>query len=307
MEAVIETKGLHKSFGKVHAVRGIDLTVRRGTIYGLIGPNGAGKSTTLRMLVDIIRPDKGTVSVLGVTPHSSNPSLRRRIGYLPGEFNLSERTHGVSVLDHFASISGPVAPRAIEELAERLELDLHRPVRTLSKGNRQKLGLIQAFMHRPELLILDEPTSGLDPLMQREFLNLIREAQNNGQTVLLSSHLLGEIQHAADAAAVLANGTIVAEGNIASLRLSGTSRLRALIEGPSAQMLRAELETAAHLSELTIREIGDKLVQVSALLRGEPDSTIKTLSRHTIRDLTLEEPDLEESVLELYENTEVPS
>ncbi|RRD42027.1 ABC transporter ATP-binding protein [Buchananella hordeovulneris] len=307
MEVVIETRGLRKSFGKVHAVRGIDLTVKRGSIYGLIGPNGAGKSTTLRMLVDIIRPDDGTVSVLGEAPRMSKPELRRRIGYLPGEIRLTERISGESVLEHFASISGPVAPGTIQELAERLELDLHRPVRALSKGNRQKLGLIQAFMHRPELLILDEPTSGLDPLMQREFLSMIREAQGNGQTVLLSSHILGEIQHAADAAAVLARGTIVAEGDIASLRLRGSSRLRAVLEGSDAQRVQAALEEVVQLTDLVVREAGDQLIQVSGLLRGEPDSVVKILARHTIRDLTLEEPDLEESILELYENTETQS
>ncbi|MBF0695881.1 ABC transporter ATP-binding protein [Actinomyces bowdenii] len=307
MKAVIETRGLRKSFGKVHAVRGIDLTVERGSIYGLIGPNGAGKSTTLRMLVDIIRPDDGTVSVLGEAPRSSKPELRRRIGYLPGEIKLTERIPAESVLEHFASISGPVTSGTIQELAERLELDLHRPVRTLSKGNRQKLGLIQAFMHHPELLILDEPTSGLDPLMQREFLSMIREAQENGQTVLLSSHILGEIQHTADAAAVLAHGTIVAEGEIASLRLSGSSRLRSVLEGSDAQRVQAELQEIAHLTDLAVREVGDQLIQVSGLLRGEPDSAVKILARHTIRELTLEEPDLEGSVLELYENAETLS
>lgn len=307
MEAAIETRGLHKRFGDVHAVRGIDLTVRHGTIYGLIGPNGAGKSTTLRMFVDIIRPSEGSVTVLGQEPKKAKPELRRRIGYLPGEIKLTERSSGESVLDHFKSISGAVPTGIVKSLAVRLDLDLHRPVRTLSKGNRQKLGLIQAFMHRPELLILDEPTSGLDPVMQREFLGLIREARDNGQTVLLSSHILGEIQHTADAAAVLAHGTIVAEGDIASLRLTGTSRLRTVVTGTDAQSLRSRLEKHPELTELEVREIGESLVQVSGLLRGEPDSLIKTLTHHTIRDLTLEEPDLEESVLELYESTVTPS
>ena len=259
------------------------------------------------MLVDIIRPTNGTITVLGRAPQKAKPELRRRIGYLPGEIKLTERSSGESVLDHFKSISGTVAPGAVESLAERLDLDLHRPVRDLSKGNRQKLGLIQAFMHQPELLILDEPTSGLDPLMQHEFLNLIREAQNNGQTVLLSSHILGEIQHTADAAAVLAHGTIVAEGDIASLRITGASRLRTVVTGTDARSLRSQLEKHPELTELEVREIGQSMVQVSGLLRGEPDSLIKTLSHYTIHDLTLEEPDLEESVLELYESTVTPS
>ncbi|RJF41175.1 ABC transporter ATP-binding protein [Actinomyces sp. 2119] len=307
METMIKARRLHKRFSKVHAVRGIDLTVERGVIYGLIGPNGAGKSTTLRMLVDIVRPSDGTVTVLGQAPQKAKPELRRRIGYLPGEVRLTERSSGKSVLDHFKTISGPVAAGTVESLAERLDLDLSRPVRTLSKGNRQKLGLVQAFMHQPELLILDEPTSGLDPLMQREFLSLIREARDSGQTVLLSSHILSEIQHTADAAAVLAHGTIVAEGDIASLRITGTSHLRTVVTGTDAQLLRSQLEKHPGLTALEVRDIGNSTVQASGLLRGDPDSLIKILSHHTIRDFALEEPDLEESVLELYESTRTSS
>lgn len=303
MQSTIDIHGLHKKFGKVHAVRGIDLSVPSGTIYGLIGPNGAGKSTVLRMLVDIIRPTEGSIAIFGQEPRRAPSALRQRIGYLPGEVKLTERSNGKSVLEHFKSISRPVEAGTIESLAERLDLDLHRPVRTLSKGNRQKLGLIQAFMHRPELLILDEPTSGLDPLMQREFLSLIREARNGGSTVLLSSHILGEIQHTADAAAVLAHGSIVADGDIASLRLAGASRLRTVVTGTDAQTLRSELERHSELTELQVRDVGDSTTQASGLLRGTPDALLSTLTRHPIRDLILEEPDLEESILELYENS----
>ena len=318
MTPVIEAHSLHKSFGAVHAVRGIDLTVERGSIYGLIGPNGAGKSTVLRILVDLIRPDSGEISVLGSAPQSASPALRRRIGYLPGEVQFHERCDGRSLLERFASISGRVPPGRIDALAERLDLDLARPVRSLSKGNRQKLGLIQAFMHPPELLILDEPTSGLDLLMQREFMGLVREAQDNGQTVLLSSHILGEIQYTADAAAVLAQGSIVAHGDVASLRLAGTSRIRAAVAGADPEQLSVQLEQCDGLSDLVVLRFGaatgtatsaeadpsSNVVQVSGLLRGEPDATIKALANYTIRDLALAEPDLEESVLELYGHSE---
>lgn len=302
--AVIETCGLHKRFGRVHAVRGIDLRVEPGTIHGLIGPNGAGKSTTMRMLVDIVRPSEGSVRVLGENPRHA-PRLRRRIGYLPGEVKLTERSSGQRVLDHFARISGDVLPATVAELAERLDLDLTRPLRTLSKGNRQKLGLIQAFMHRPELLILDEPTSGLDPLMQNEFLHLIREARDNGQTVLLSSHILGEIQHTADAATVLARGTIVAEGDVCSLRLTGSSRLRVVVTGADASTLRDQLAALPEVTDVTARGLGEA-VQASATLRGAPDAVLRTLTHYSVRDLTVEEPDLEQSVLELYSRQETP-
>ncbi|WP_139738404.1 ABC transporter ATP-binding protein [Actinomyces wuliandei] len=303
MKGVIDVRSLHKRFGRVHAVRGIDLVVERGSVYGLIGPNGAGKTTVLRTLVDIIRPTSGSVSVLGHTPRSSRPGLRRRIGYLPGELRLTERISGASLLRHLADISGPVAPGVTGELAERLDLDLSRPVRTLSKGNRQKLGLIQAFMHRPELLILDEPTSGLDPLVQREFLALVREAREAGQTVLLSSHVLSEIQHCADAAAVLAQGKIVAEGRISSLRLTGTSRVRGQLSGTTTERVREALAGPDKIKDLDLRRIGEDQVQFSGMLRGQADPFVKSLSRFTVRDLTIEEPDLEETVLSLYEHT----
>lgn len=205
MVTVVETRALAKRYGRHRAVENIDLAVQHGSVYGLIGPNGAGKTTVLRMLVDVIRPTSGELTVLGAKPRRAGSMLRSRIGYLPGEFNLAERVTGRTFLKHLAQMSGPVAPNSIDTLAERLGLDLTRPVHALSKGNKQKLGLIQAFMHQLELLILDEPTSGLDPLIQREFLAMVREASAAGQTVLLSSHILSEIQHAADEVAVLAN------------------------------------------------------------------------------------------------------
>lgn len=304
MSAVITTHALHKRFGDVHAVRGIDLQVERGCVYGLIGPNGAGKTTVLRMLLGIMRPTSGDMSVLGASPTTDRPQLRRRIGYLPGELNLSERTSGAALLKHLAELSGPVAPGRIEALAERLDLDLSRPVRSLSKGNRQKLGLIQAFMHSPELLILDEPTSGLDPLMQREFLNLVREAREAGQTVLLSSHILSEIQHAADAAAVLSHGSIVAEGDLASLRPAVTFRVRAVLADAAEPEVRAVLTGPGMLSELSIERAPGTQLRIRGAFRGRADDVVKALSRFTVEELAIEEPDLEESILNLYTQEE---
>ncbi len=307
MTDVIKIRSLDKKFGKVHAVRGIDLNVQRGSVYGLIGPNGAGKTTVLRMLLDIIRPTSGTISVLDEEPHSSGPTLRRRIGYLPGELKLTQRTSGAALLRHLAEISGPVAPGTIEGLAERLGLDLNRQVRALSKGNRQKLGLIQAFMHRPELLVLDEPTSGLDPLVQREFLALVREARDAGQTVLLSSHILSEIQHTADEAAVLAHGKIVALGEVTSLRLTSVSHLRGVVTGATAESVRTRLCLGDLLSDLDVEAAQGGQIRISGVLRGEVDAVVKALSGFTVSNLTVEEPDLEESILDLYQRTEEAS
>ena len=304
MTAVIEARGLQKKYGKHLAVDGIGLRVEQGSVFGLIGPNGAGKTTTLRMLVDIIRPTAGELKVLGSVPRRSGTGLRRRIGYLPGELKLAERIQGGTLLRHLAQISGPVEPGRIETVAERLGLDLSRPVRALSKGNRQKLGLIQAFMHRPELLILDEPTSGLDPLVQREFLAMVREAREAGKSVLLSSHILTEIQHTADDVAVLAGGKIIAHGDVSSLRLSSVTRLRALLADTTAEAVRPALAALPTLQDIDAEATASgESVRLSATIRGDVDHVVKALAQFTVRDLTVEEPDLEESILDLYSRT----
>lgn len=301
MTAVVEAHELRKSYGTHVAVAGLDLRVERGTVFGLIGPNGAGKTTMLRMIVDLIRPSGGTLLVLGVDPRSAHPALRRSIGYLPGEFRLSDRTTGAALLSRLAQLSGPIEPNAIEALAERLHLDLHRPARALSKGNRQKLGLVQAFMHRPELLVLDEPTSGLDPLVQREFLAMVREAREAGQTVLLSSHILSEIQHTADEIAVLVEGRILSQGDVSSLRLSSVSRLRALITDAAASDVWERLSRIPELADLTVDATASGgSLRITATIRGLVDPVVKALAAYSVRDLTIEEPDLEESVLDLY-------
>ena len=294
----IRTSRLRKQYGSHTALHELDLTVEPGTVFGLIGPNGAGKTTTLRMLLDIIRPSDGTLRVLGEDPRTGGPALRRRIGFVPGELRLEGRVTGRALLRHYADISGPVKPGAIDTLAERLGIDLGRPVRTLSKGNKQKLGLVQAFMHAPELLVLDEPTSGLDPLVQREFLQLVREARDNGQTVLLSSHVLSEIQQAADMVAVLSRGRVVAEGAVESLRLAGIRRVRAGLGGTTVDAVRAAFGGLA-VRDLEVHPAGDT-VRVSATVDGDIDPVVKRIASHRVIDLAVEEPDLEESVLALY-------
>ncbi len=298
MPSAIITSELRKRYGSVTALHSLNLVVERGTIFGLIGPNGAGKTTALRMLLDIIHPTSGTVRVLGQDPRTAGPQLRRRIGFVPGDLRLDGRIRGRTLLAHYAEISGPVAPGTIDALAERLQLDLNPPIRALSKGNRQKIGLVQAFMHKPELLVLDEPTSGIDPLVQREFLLMLREARENGQTVLLSSHVLSEIQQAADQVALISRGRIVAQGGVESLRLGDIRRLRAGLADTTADAVLAVLSPLPHLHDIEVTE-GD-VVRVTARVNGDIDGVVKALARFRITDLAIEEPDLEESVLSLY-------
>ena len=250
---VIEAQMLGKSFGNVDALKEINLSIAPGSIFG---PNGAGKSTFLRLVLDLIRPTSGVLRVLGVPPHIGGATLRRRIGYLPGDLRLDGRVTGHAVLHHLSRISGPVEVGVVERMAKRLELDLSRPIRTLSKGNKQKIGLIQAFMHRPELLVLDEPTSGLDPLVQQEFLAMVKEAREHGQTVLLSSHVLSEIQQAADVVSILRSGRVVSVSTVDQLRMSAGRAIQAEFSHTTANRLRAGLAQVTGLSGLTIRDMG---------------------------------------------------
>lgn len=310
MTDTIEIDRLQKRYGSRIALHELDLHVRPGTVFGLIGPNGAGKTTTLRTLVDVIRPSSGSVRVLGEDPRHGGAALRRRIGYVPGELHLEGRSSGHRMLAFYAQVSGErdstATLRTGRELADRLGVDLTRPVHTLSKGNKQKVGLIQAFMHRPELLILDEPTSGLDPLVQREFLQMVREAKDAGQTVLLSSHVLSEIQQSADEVAVLANGRVVADGDVASLRLGSIRRVRIEIATTDAASARADFDRVPGLTGVEARD-ADGILSLSGTVDGAIDPFLKVLARLEVRDLTVEEPDLEESVLRLYGASAAPA
>lgn len=298
MTLAVETHALTKRYGRRTALTGIDLQIEPGTIYGVIGPNGAGKTTTMRLLLDIIRPTSGHARVLGVDPREGGAALRRRIGFLPGELRLEGRVTGRALLKHFERISGPVAQGTIETLAERLDLDLSRQVRKLSKGNKQKLGIVQAFMHKPDLLVLDEPTSGLDPLVQQEFLALTREARENGQTVFLSSHVLSEIQQVADTVAILRSGRVVTVSDVDSLRATAVRRVAVSFADATAAALQKSFARDAHLAELTITS-GERTT-VTGTVEGDIDPFIKAIAGYTVTDLRVEEPDLEESVLGLY-------
>ncbi len=296
MTPAIVANVLSKRYGSHSALHDLDLQVDPGEIFGLIGPNGAGKTTTMRLLLDVIRPSSGSVTVLGHDPRSGGSALRRRIGYLPGELRIPGSGSGRSVLGHFARISGPVQAGTIERLAARLDLDLDRPVSKLSKGNKQKVGIIQAFMHTPELLVLDEPTSGLDPLLQQEFLSMVREARDAGQTVFLSSHVLSEIEQVADRVGILQQGELIHLGTVADLRATRQRRVRATLASPPD---RAQLKAAGNISQLWLDESGGE-THVSFLLEGDVDPLVKLLARFEVRDLLLEEPVLEDAVLNLY-------
>lgn len=306
VDAAIEVVDLHKTFGRNPALAGVSFQVPRGSVFGVIGPNGAGKSTLMRALLDIIRPTRGRATILGTDSRQAGPDLRRRIGFLPGELILEGRVTGRRLLRHYADISGPVSAGYIDELAQRLHLDLDRAVRKLSKGNRQKLGIMQAFMHRPELLILDEPTSGLDPLMRQEFLAMVQEARSAGQTVFLSSHVVSEIQQAADEVAILRDGRIAAINTVEELRASAIRHLRMNVTGIEPGELSTRLERLPGVSMLACTVTPAGTTEALATIAGAIAPFIRFASTLTLVDLVLEEPDLEESVLRLYAGPHIP-
>jgi ABC-2 type transport system ATP-binding protein len=200
----ISTHDLVKTYGRgSRGLAGLDLEVNTGEVYGFLGPNGAGKSTTIRILLDLIRPTGGSARVLGLDPRADGVELRRRVGYLAGDFVVDGRQTGRQLLEYLGNLRGGVSRDRITELAGRLDLDLDRRIKALSKGNRQKVGIVQAFMHTPELLILDEPTSGLDPFLQQEFVRLVREHAQRGATVFMSSHVMSEVQQTADRVGII--------------------------------------------------------------------------------------------------------
>ena len=219
-DAVISTKALTRRFGRHRGVFDVNLTVDRGEVFGFLGPNGAGKTTTIRLLLGLYRPSAGHAAVFGMDPSRHSVQIHRRVGYLPGELALFPRLTGRNILDRVASIRGHLDHRYRDELVDRFSVELDRPVRALSKGNVQKLGVLLAFAHRPELLILDEPSSGLDPLMQDEFARLVRETARDGRTVFLSSHDLDEVQHLADRLAIIKDGRVVVTDTVKHMRSS---------------------------------------------------------------------------------------
>jgi ABC-2 type transport system ATP-binding protein len=288
----IRTEGLTKLYGHRRGLDGLDLEVREGEVFGYLGPNGAGKTTTIRLLLDVIRPTAGRATVLGADPRTGGTALRRRIGYLPGDFVVDGRQTARQFLTYLGNLRGGIPHARVEELAERLGLDVSVPIRSLSKGNRQKIGLVQAFLHDPELLILDEPTGGLDPLVQREFLTMVDEASRRGQTVFMSSHVLSEVQHAADRAGIVRDGRLVTVDQVETLRERAVRHVQLGFDQP------VPAATFAALDGVEDVEVEDRILRCR--LTGRADALVKAAAQFTVTDLLAEEPDLEELFYAYY-------
>jgi ABC-2 type transport system ATP-binding protein len=295
-DVAVLAEQLTKFYGARRGIEDLALEVNSGEVMGFLGPNGAGKTTTIRLLLDFLRPTSGRAVVLGLDPRRDKARLHRQIGYLPGELVFPGRERAADLLRFFGDARGGVPWSQVTDLAERFELDLTRPVRTLSKGNRQKVGLIQAFMHQPALLVLDEPTSGLDPLMQQEFLALVRDARAGGQTVFMSSHVLAEVQEVADRVAIVRDGRLALVERVESL---GRRAIRA-VEIHFADPV--DVAEFAGLPGVTEASVSGPVLKCT--VDGRLDPLVKAAARHEVIDLLAAEPDLEETFLSFYYHTE---
>jgi ABC-2 type transport system ATP-binding protein len=289
------TQGLTKSYGRVRALRGIDLEVQRGEIFGYLGPNGAGKTTTIRCLLDLIRPNGGTVQVLGIDPQADPVAVRALTGYLPGELQLDPNMSVEGALRYFNALRGnKVDWGFVRQLATRLDLDLKPAIKNLSHGNKQKVGIVQALMHRPQLLLLDEPTLGLDPLMQHEVLHLITEAKAEGATVFFSSHIMSEVEAVAERVAIIRKGVVVEVAEPASLINRALRRAKVRFKQP------VDISPLANVPGVTVLSQDDG-TSVLLQVEGEMDDLIKAVAAFPVSGFETERPSLEDIFLAYYE------
>jgi ABC-2 type transport system ATP-binding protein len=291
-EHVIEVDGLTRTFGERRGVTDVAFHVDRAEIFGFLGPNGAGKSTTIRLLLGLYRPTSGRMRVLGLDPLRDSVALHRGIGYLPGELALYPRLTGRTHLDRFARARDLPQTSYRDELVERFAVELDRPVQTLSKGNRQKIGIVLAFMHRPELLVLDEPTSGLDPLLQDEFARLMRETVDDGRTVFLSSHELDEVQRVVDRLAIIRDGRIVVTDTVDGLRSTAPRTITFRFSRP------VDPRVFAALDGVRVSEHDDDRVVLA--LTGLVAPVLRAAAELDAVDVTARPADLEELFLSYY-------
>lgn len=294
----IETIGLTKTYGSNRGIRDINLTVERGEIFGFLGPNGAGKSTTLRTLLGFLRPAAGTARVLGLDVQTHQVEIHRRIGNLPSEFSLEDRMTARELLGFYAKLRGSGQPSIdfADELAGRLNANLDTPMRRLSRGNKQKIGIIQALFHRPDLIILDEPTGGLDPLVQETFLTILQEARGRGQTIFFSSHILSEVEQIADRVGIIREGLLVAVENPHDLTERAFRYVRIVFASPPPPGMVERLREIEGLDRIELANATLTFTAAGPAMNG----VIQLAAQHPIVTFDAERPPLEEIFLTYY-------
>ncbi|MDA3936240.1 MAG: ABC transporter ATP-binding protein [Actinomycetota bacterium] len=295
--SAIRTEGLTKHYGKVEALNDLDLDIRAGEVFGFLGPNGAGKTTTIRTMMDEIRATRGSATILGMDTHAKSVEIRKYIGYLPGDLAMYPNLTGKDTITYYANLRGGVDWKHVDALADRLDADLSKKVGDLSSGNRQKVGLIQAFMSTPQVLIMDEPSTGLDPLVQRELQKMMREVADEGRTVFLSSHTLSEVQRVADRVGIIRHGHLVALETVHALRAK------------AMRQVELELDKPADVSVFeAIDGVSDVKAQNNHVLMtfgGDMGTLLKAVEgRYAIVDISTQSADLEEIFLTYYQDEE---
>ncbi len=290
--APIKTEGLTKHYGDVKALVDLDLELERGEVFGFLGPNGAGKTTTIRSLLHFVFPTAGSASVLGMDVATDAVAVRSRVSYMPSEYSMYPKLTGAENLAYLANLRGGVDTAYVNQLAERLEVELDRKVSDLSTGNKQKVGLIQAFMGKSELVILDEPSTGLDPLMQQELQQLIREVRQDGRTVFLSSHSLAEVERVADRVGILRHGHLVVVERVDALKRKAIRRIDLEFDAP------VEAGVFEHANGVRSAEARGNSVVVS--FEGSVNELLRIAIEHNVVNVNSREADLEQIFLEYY-------
>ena len=295
-QTAIIIKGLQKFYGEVHALRGVNLEVKQVEMYGLLGPNGAGKTTTIRCMLDLIRPQEGSIEILGMDPQKQAVEVRSQVGYLPGELNLEANVKVLDVLRYFADLRRKVVSwDYVKALTQRLELDINMPVKNLSKGNKQKLGLVQALMPRAKVLLLDEPTAGLDPLMQQVVYRVLKEAQAQDTTIFFSSHIISEVETIAHRVAIIRKGIIAEEINPSQLASMTMRKVKVHFRKTVDTRPFSKLEGISLLSK------GNGL-DITLKVEGDMDKLIKTLAKYPVSNIETLHHSLEEVFLDYYKD-----
>jgi ABC-2 type transport system ATP-binding protein len=292
MTAVIKTERLTKAYGEHRGIIDLDLEVAEGEIFGFLGPNGAGKTTTMRVLLDLIRPTAGRAEVFGIETTADPVAIHRRVGYLPGEFDLYDRLTGGQTIDYFGNLRGGIERAYVARLIEMLDLDPSRRFREYSRGNKQKVGLIVALQHKPDLLILDEPTAGLDPLVQQTFFGLVRDAKAEGRTIFLSSHIIDEVDRTCDRVAIIREGRLVQVDSIEAIRLLSFHHVELTFDSPVAAAI---FDSLPGVSDVVVD--GD---MVRMRVSGPIGGVLRAAAQHGIVDVVSREPNLEDVFLAQY-------
>jgi ABC-2 type transport system ATP-binding protein len=292
MTAIIQTEKLTKSYGEHRGIIDVDLSVEQGEVFGFLGPNGAGKTTAIRTILDLIRPTSGKAFVFGIESSVDPVAIHRRIGYLPGEFALYDRLTGLQTLTYFANLRGGVDQAYQASLIERFDLDPTRRFKEYSKGNKQKVGLVAALQHKPDLLLLDEPTSGLDPLVQQTFSAVIRETVADGRTVFLSSHVLSEVEKTCDRVAIIRDGQLVKVDRVDALRDLAHHQVELRFAGP---VPTSAFEHITGVSDVTAE---DHVLRLR--VSGAIAPVVQVAARYELLDFVSREPSLEETFLAEY-------